>query len=231
MSTRIVSDPPSRNEERGGPNDRHGGVPVPHPSPAGRGTCRQKLTGRQLVTSTPQCASSQRNRAGPSALRNMGSNRRSGLPLTARRDSTPVLVNLDALFPHAGASSGKFEGLELQGWAIGALERWLRSTSGQWIGVVTVYIQQSDGSSYRAGEGHRRPERTAPERKRYGGDHHRCFGTNDRYGWRHHGVGGSHHGASTSSASVTRGRLIVVDHPCPSGAAARCDAPFGTVTP
>jgi hypothetical protein len=40
--------------------------------------------------------------------------------------------------------------LELQGWAIGALERWLRSTSGQWIGVVTVYIQQSGGSSYRA---------------------------------------------------------------------------------
>jgi hypothetical protein len=101
----------------------------------------------------------------------MGSRQRSGLPLTGRAPTTPVLVNLDALFPTdqsatdqsatgqsatrhpapADRSSATDDGrLHLHGWAVGTLHRWLRSGTGDWIGVCTVLISRGDGSTYRA---------------------------------------------------------------------------------
>jgi hypothetical protein len=50
------------------------------------------------------------------------------------------------------APAGAVEGWQLSGWAPGALQRWLRSATGQWIGVVTFIIEQSDGTTYKAVE-------------------------------------------------------------------------------
>ena len=101
----------------------------------------------------------------------MSSRQRSGLPLTGRAPTTPVLVNLDALFPTDQSTSGQSatdqsatahpapaeqssatgDGrLHLRGWAVGTLHRWLRSATGDWIGVCTVLISRGDGSTYRA---------------------------------------------------------------------------------
>jgi hypothetical protein len=60
-----------------------------------------------------------------------------------------VLVSLDALFPRH-AVLDVCHGLKLRGWAAGALHRWLRSSTGQWIGVCTIIIEHSDGSTYKA---------------------------------------------------------------------------------
>ena len=81
---------------------------------------------------------------------NVGSNERSGLPLRGRPQAKPVDVSLDALFPSDHPAA--IEGLKLHGWAAGALHRWLRSTDGQWIGVVTILIERSDGSIFKAVE-------------------------------------------------------------------------------
>jgi hypothetical protein len=70
----------------------------------------------------------------------MGSDRRSGLPASAQpQPLMSVIVSLDALFPtdHPGAQR---DGLILTGWTAGVLHRWLRSATGQWIGVVTILI-------------------------------------------------------------------------------------------
>ena len=91
----------------------------------------------------------------------MGSRQRSGLPLTGRAPTTPVLVNLDALFPTAQSATGDpapagqssaadDDRLHLRGWAVGTLHRWLRSSTGDWIGVCTIVISRGDGSTYRA---------------------------------------------------------------------------------
>ena len=96
----------------------------------------------------------------------MGSRQRSGLPLTGRAPTTPVLVNLDALFPTGQSATGQSatghptpadqssatddRRLHLRGWAVGTLHRWLRSATGDWIGVCTVLISRGDGSTYRA---------------------------------------------------------------------------------
>ncbi len=58
-------------------------------------------------------------------------------------------MSLDALFPHGEHPTG-VDGLELRGWAPGALHRWVRSTDGEWVGVCTVLIGHSDGSTYKA---------------------------------------------------------------------------------
>lgn len=79
----------------------------------------------------------------------MGSYARSGLPAKAGEAPKSVLVSLDALFPR-GESPDGVEGLELRGWAPGALHRWVRSTDGEWVGVCTVLIGHSDGSTYKA---------------------------------------------------------------------------------
>jgi hypothetical protein len=82
-------------------------------------------------------------------------------PLTGRAPATPVLVNLDALFPIAQSarrprtrcqsSAADDDRLHLRGWAVGTLHRWLRSSTGDdWIGVCTIVISRGDGSTYRA---------------------------------------------------------------------------------
>ena len=81
----------------------------------------------------------------------MGSNERSSLPLSSRPETKAVYVSLDALFPPPEPSSG-VEGLELRGWAAGALQRWERSTTGQWVGIVTFVVRRSDGTTFKAVE-------------------------------------------------------------------------------
>ncbi len=61
---------------------------------------------------------------------------KAGPPVTA------VWVCLDALFP-TDLPSGRRDGLVLTGWTAGVLHRWLRSTTGEWVGVVTVLIPTS----------------------------------------------------------------------------------------
>jgi hypothetical protein len=79
----------------------------------------------------------------------MGSSERSGRPLKGRDAAIAVLVSLDALFP-AAEHPPTGDGLQLRGWAAGALHRWLRSADGSWVGVCTVLIQRTDGSIYKA---------------------------------------------------------------------------------
>lgn len=66
-----------------------------------------------------------------------------------------MLVNLDALYPNITAAApttpaAAGDGLVMSGWTAGALHRWLRSSTGQWIGVCTVLIARSGGGTYRA---------------------------------------------------------------------------------
>jgi hypothetical protein len=48
------------------------------------------------------------------------------------------------------SSSTVDDRLNLRGWAVGTLHRWLCSGTGQWIGVCTIVIGRGDGSTYRA---------------------------------------------------------------------------------
>ena len=79
----------------------------------------------------------------------MGSNERYAHLLTNQPQGMSVYVSLDALFPPPGPSSS-VEGLKLRGWAPGALQRWVRSSTGDWIGIVTFLIEQTDGSTFKA---------------------------------------------------------------------------------
>src|SRR4051812_35983251 len=79
----------------------------------------------------------------------MGANERYGHILTSQPKTVSVSVNLDALFPPPEASA-TVAGLQLRGWAPGALQRWERSDVGEWIGVVTFLITRRDGSTFRA---------------------------------------------------------------------------------
>jgi hypothetical protein len=74
-----------------------------------------------------------------------------------------VLINLDALFPTAQSATAQSatgypapadqssatddDRLHLRGWAVGTLHRWLRSATGDWIGVCTIVISRGDGST------------------------------------------------------------------------------------
>lgn len=52
------------------------------------------------------------------------------------------MVCLDALFPNEAVSLGdRPSGLILTGWTDGILHRWIRSSTGRWIGVVTIRIR------------------------------------------------------------------------------------------
>jgi hypothetical protein len=79
----------------------------------------------------------------------MRANERYGHTLSSQPTTISVLVNLDALFPPPRASA-TVAGLQLRGWAPGALKGWERSDTGEWIGVVTFLIQRGDGSTFRA---------------------------------------------------------------------------------
>lgn len=79
----------------------------------------------------------------------MGANERYGHTLSSQPTAVSVSVNLDALFPPPEASA-TVEGLQLRGRAPGALQRWERSDTGEWIGIVTFLITRSGGSTFRA---------------------------------------------------------------------------------
>lgn len=81
---------------------------------------------------------------------NMGSNWRSGLPARTQPETTAVLVSLDALFPLDRPPTRQHEGLVLTGWTAGVLHRWLRSATGQWIGVVTILIPTTNDGTFKA---------------------------------------------------------------------------------
>lgn len=61
-----------------------------------------------------------------------------------------MLVSLDALFPTDRPATWSRDGLVLNGWAPGVLRRWLRSSTGQWIGVVTVLIATTTEGTFKA---------------------------------------------------------------------------------
>jgi hypothetical protein len=46
--------------------------------------------------------------------------------------------------------AGAREDLVLTGWTAGASHRWLRSSTGHWIGVCIVLIARTEGGTYRA---------------------------------------------------------------------------------
>ena len=61
-----------------------------------------------------------------------------------------MLVSLDALFPTDRRALQQHEGLVLTGWTPGVLHRWLRSHTGEWIGVVTVLIATTNDGTFKA---------------------------------------------------------------------------------
>jgi hypothetical protein len=82
---------------------------------------------------------------------NMGSNWRSGLPASVHPEPLmAVLVSLDAVFPTDHPATAERDGLVLTGWTAGVLHRWLRSATGQWIGVVTILIAITAGGTFKA---------------------------------------------------------------------------------
>lgn len=60
-----------------------------------------------------------------------------------------VLVSLDALFPTDHPILDR-DGLVLTGWTPGVLHRWLRSSTGGWIGVVTILIATTNNGTFKA---------------------------------------------------------------------------------
>jgi hypothetical protein len=77
------------------------------------------------------------------------------LPARSRPPAISVYVNLDALFPvddRPDTAQDLREGLVLSGWTAGVLHRWVRSSTGQWIGVVTVLIATTTGGTYKASD-------------------------------------------------------------------------------
>lgn len=69
--------------------------------------------------------------------------------MRAAPPTTAVLVSLDALFPTDHATIQR-DGLVLTGWTPGVLHRWLRSATGEWIGVVTILIPTTEGGTFKA---------------------------------------------------------------------------------
>ena len=80
----------------------------------------------------------------------MGSNERSGLPLTTQEAAIcGVWVDLAALFGHGGRSPAEIDGIDTSQPAPGGLTRWLRTSDGAWIGRVTYIATLRDGSTMR----------------------------------------------------------------------------------
>ena len=62
-----------------------------------------------------------------------------------------ISVDVRVLFPPPADRAGEVpDGLVVDDVVPGALEDWLRTTSGDWIGVVTLLLKRRDGSNYRA---------------------------------------------------------------------------------
>lgn len=78
----------------------------------------------------------------------MGSNERSGLPLTTRETAIcGVWVDLAVLFGHGGSAGAQVDGIDTNQPAPGGLTRWLRTSDGAWIGRVTYIATMRDGST------------------------------------------------------------------------------------
>jgi hypothetical protein len=74
----------------------------------------------------------------------VGSNERSGVPLTGRDQAQAVWVDLAGLF---GRPGGAAAGIVTDRPAAGGLSRWLRTADGAWVGVVTYLATLTDGTS------------------------------------------------------------------------------------
>ncbi len=74
----------------------------------------------------------------------MGSNGRSGLPLTGRAQAQPVWVNLAIVFGRADSAAA---GIVTAQPAAGGLSHWLRTADGAWVGVVTYVATLTDGTT------------------------------------------------------------------------------------
>jgi len=62
-------------------------------------------------------------------------------------------VDLRALYPAAASvreSAEVCDGLIVSEVVPGALERWIRTASGDWLGEVNVVFTRADGSTYKA---------------------------------------------------------------------------------
>jgi hypothetical protein len=96
---------------------------------------------------------------------NVGSNDRAGVPAGSRADPTPVLVWLDGLFPDDAREPVVQDGVVLTGWAEGSLHRWLRTSTGRWVGVVTLRLRTTPTRSHlgvRDGDGFLAREQLIP---------------------------------------------------------------------
>ena len=95
----------------------------------------------------------------------MGSNERSGVPAGSRPDPTPVLVWLDGLYPDEAWEHVVRDGVMLTGWAEGLLHRWVRISTGRWVGVVTLRRRTTPIRTHlgvRAGDGFLAREQLIP---------------------------------------------------------------------
>lgn len=98
-------------------------------------------------------------------MSNVGSIDRSGVPAGSRPDPTPVLVWLDGLFPDDAREPIVRDGIVLTGWAEGSLHRWVRTSTGRWVGVVTLRLRTTPTRSHlgeREGDGFLAREQLIP---------------------------------------------------------------------
>jgi hypothetical protein len=112
--------------------------------PAGAG-CQAHLAadGTQRVT-----LATARSGSYPSHMR---SKERSGSPSALRDHAMPVWVELGALFcSGSGPAATVSDGLVINQPCAGGLHRWLRSSTGEWIGLVTYVVALADGTTYKA---------------------------------------------------------------------------------
>jgi hypothetical protein len=80
---------------------------------------------------------------------------RAGSPSALGRQARPVWVDLRALYPSAASVDLLPEGLDVDEVVGGGLWEWVRTSSGEWLGVVTFHLRYRDG----------RPERYVADRQ------------------------------------------------------------------
>lgn len=80
---------------------------------------------------------------------------RASSPRALGRRARSVWVDLRVLYPSAIGSEVLPDGLNLDEVVPGGLWEWLRSSTGEWLGVVSFHVTYRDG----------RPERVVAERQ------------------------------------------------------------------
>jgi hypothetical protein len=81
----------------------------------------------------------------------MRPNERGGGPSALRQHATPVWVDLRALLDSGATAPDVTDGL-LDEPCAGGLSRWLRASTGEWVGVVTYVVTLADGSTFKAAD-------------------------------------------------------------------------------